>query len=166
MATQIGVLVGTQQHLLFAEDAQELEQAARRLSGAVEQTHRGLVGGGLLGAGVAQRTLERDVVAAGDDRLTEVGPAGGDRRGEAENVGGDQALGRPAEVRTAGRRMACRQMAGFMSDHTDHLKRVLGAHQQAGMDEHVEPRYHEGVKRRIVDQVDVDRPGAQTGRLE
>ena len=57
-------------------------------------------------------------------------------------------------------------MPGFVGDHADHLLRIVGPHQQAGVDEYALAAGDKGIETRIVDQDDVNRAGAQAGRLK
>ena len=64
------------------------------------------------------------------------------------------------------RQMAAGDVARFMGQNADHFIGRLGLHQQAGVDEQALTAGHEGVDARIIDQVDLDRAGIDTGRPE
>ena len=57
-------------------------------------------------------------------------------------------------------------MAGFVRNHSDHLSRGPGPHDQTGIDEQVQPAGHERVERPIIDQKDFDRRRFKVCRFE
>ncbi len=62
--------------------------------------------------------------------------------------------------------MAAGDVAGFVREHADQFVRILSRENEAGVEEDILPARDEGVKRGIIENVNVDVVGIETGRRE
>ncbi len=144
---------------------EELSEALGRDADPVQIGDPGLVGRLLLAAIEAHEVALRVGLATGNDRRTEFRRA--DHGGRRTQQGGQDHLGGGALCRQGNpAQMAAGDMSDLVRDHPRQLVGVLGAHQEAGVDEQVHAAGDEGVEGIVLDDVDVDRIAAQSRRLE
>src|SRR6266849_6647077 len=165
VGAQIRILTRRRKQILILENAEELEQALRRLSGGVEEAEPGLVGLRLLLDRILQVRALHDGRAAGDHAARAL--TAGRRRGGAGEHHGDDSLDRCIAQRLLGtRQMAAGDMAGLVGGDADDLIWTLAADQQPGMEEEVLSAGDEGVQSRIIHEVDADHRRVEAGHCE
>lgn len=150
----------------MAEHLHEFQQATRRLAGALEECKAGLVGCRLLRPAVGQQVALGDLLTALHDGHAGIRTARRDGRGSPEHQRKDGGRRGVAQRILRARQMAAGDVAGFVRDHADDLSGVLGAHDQAGIDEQVLSASNEGIQRTVMHQKDVDGLRRQAGGVE
>ena len=165
MVAQIGILLLPVEELLLLQDLEELQEAARRLVGAVEEASCAAW------SAEASCAIEKAMKAALADALrrracrpppaSALWPA--TRRRGARHHGDDaRDRGVVHRLRRA-REMAAGDVAGLVRHDADELVGRLAAQEGAGVEEQVLAAGDEGIERRIVDDVDMHRLRVEAG---
>ena len=141
------------------------QQARRRLPGAFEQAHGGLVGALLLRAAVAQKRLLRHCLAAAQDGAPHLAFARDDGAGRQHRR--QDHLGRSVLHRVPrANQVAAGDVADLVREHADDLAGVLGGGQHAARQEKIGAAGDEGVDVGVVDDVQPDRVFAEARSLQ
>ena len=166
MGAPIEILDTARDRFPIFQNPEKFHQAARGDFRPVEKTHRRLVGGRLVGAGMTQQAAFGERDAARNHRLRDAGVSRGDARGGAERRREDR-LCRPVLdlVLEAGEMAAC-NMARLMRDHTDNLAGIPADPKQAGVQEYPHPVGNEGVHLVAIHQMQAYAFRRKAGRFE
>ncbi len=164
----------------FAGEAFEgCQHSLRGLAGGGQVFHAGAVGRLLLAALVGEQRAPDQLLRA-RHHADHAGIVHADRRrpvaarrhrlradgGDARQHAGDRQDLRARQFFALARQMAARDMAGFVSQHADHLVRRLGFDQRADVDENLLPVGDEGVEAAVADQNDLRGARIDPGRAE
>ena len=166
MGAQIWVLTVREQRFLPREFFHKFHQAARGLLVSLQEFHGRLVGGGFLRSGVAKKALDRDVLAARNDRRTQAGLAGSECGADAEDIAGEDSCPCLFEFVATRRDVAAGNVPCFVSDYANHLKRIIGRHQEPRKHKNILPAGHEGIQALVVNEKNPYCPWVEAGSLE
>ena len=157
---------------LATHELEGLEHAAPRLLGGVEERDGSLIGRQFLVLPVGEQSADgriRSPSGYAHAGLAHPGGAGertANHRGDAEQLHHERRRFGARDLGSEPGKVTAGDMAALMGDDADHLIGRLGGHQRAGMHEHIVPVDDESVEVGVVDDVNVDRLRAETGRAE